>query len=125
MQHGDCAMGQVNGGPQTEFTGSLVAIFLHGPAGAPMQSVESAEVVAGGGIVGDRYNQSGAKRPKPSSEITLIEIEAVEAARRDYELTFEPIQSRRNLLTRGVPLNHLVGREFQVGEVVLRGILLC
>jgi MOSC domain-containing protein YiiM len=35
------------------------------------------------------------------------------------------VKSRRNLLTRGVPLNHLIGREFTVGEVVLRGIRLC
>ncbi len=82
-------------------------------------------MVAGGGIEGDRKNQTNAKRPEPSSEVTLIEAEAIEAANRDYDLQFEAIQSRRNLLTRGVALNHLVGREFQVGEVRLRGILLC
>ena len=44
---------------------------------------------------------------------------------REYELTLQPAQTRRNLLTRGVPLNHLVGRTFAVGPVVLRGIRLC
>jgi MOSC domain-containing protein YiiM len=55
----------------------------------------------------------------------LIESEAVEALRRDYEIEFEAGMSRRNIVTRGVPLNHLVGREFRVGEVVLRGLKLC
>ena len=43
----------------------------------------------------------------------------------EYEITLEPAQARRNLVTRGVPLNHLIGREFAVGDVVLRGLRLC
>ncbi|HEV3117791.1 MAG TPA: MOSC domain-containing protein, partial [Gemmataceae bacterium] len=58
-------------------------------------------------------------------EITLIEIEALEGMTRETEITMEPGQARRNLVTRGVPLNHLVGKEFSVGAVVLRGIRLC
>ncbi len=42
-----------------------------------------------------------------------------------YEITLAPNDARRNLLTRGVPLNHLVGKTFTVGTVVLRGIRLC
>ena len=53
------------------------------------------------------------------------ESEALEALRRDYEVDLDPAQARRNLLTRGVPLNHLVGREFRVGGVTLRGLRLC
>jgi MOSC domain-containing protein YiiM len=105
--------------------GRLEAIFVGAVKNEPLQSVARAEIVAGAGIVGDRKNQSNAKRPDPSAEVTLIEAEAIEAAGRDYKLQFEAVQSRRNLLTRGVALNHLVGREFQVGEVRLRGILLC
>jgi MOSC domain-containing protein YiiM len=103
----------------------LEAIFIGPVKNEPLQSVESADLVTGAGIVGDRKNQLNAKRPDPSGEVTLIEAEAIEAARRDYNLQFEGVQSRRNLLTRGVALNHLVSREFQVGEVRLRGILLC
>jgi MOSC domain-containing protein YiiM len=90
-----------------------------------MRAADLAELIAHGGVAGDRYNQSIAKEPQPSSEITLIEAEAIEAACREYQLAFEPAQSRRNLVTRGVPLNHLVGREFRVGDTVLRGIRLC
>ena len=60
-----------------------------------------------------------------SREITLIEIEAVEALARENNIQIEPGVARRNLVTRGVPLNHLVGREFQVGGVRLRGTRLC
>jgi MOSC domain-containing protein YiiM len=105
--------------------GRLEAIFIGAVKNQPLQAVQRAGLVAGAGIVGDRKNQSNAKRPDPSGEVTLIEAEAIEAAGRDYNLQFEGLQSRRNLLTRGVALNHLVGREFQVGEVRLRGIMLC
>src|SRR5436853_7211819 len=44
---------------------------------------------------------------------------------RDNELVISPGDARRNVITRGVPLNHLVGREFVVGGVRLRGIRLC
>ncbi|WP_370690700.1 MOSC domain-containing protein [Falsiroseomonas sp.] len=48
-------------------------------------------------------------------------METLDALRRDHGLTLEPHESRRNLTTQGVPLNHLVGRHFRVGEVVLFG----
>jgi MOSC domain-containing protein YiiM len=105
--------------------GRLEAIFVGAVKSEPLRSVESADLVAGAGIGGDRKNQLNAKRPDRSGEVTLIEAEAIEAARRDYNLQFEGVQSRRNLLTRGVALNHLIGREFQVGDVRLRGIMLC
>ena len=61
----------------------------------------------------------------PDFELTLIEAEAVEALARDYGLQLEPGNARRNLVTRGVALNHLVGREFKIGDVLIRGIRLC
>ena len=45
--------------------------------------------------------------------------------KRDYHVELAPGESRRNLVTRGVALNHLVGRDFQIGEVKARGIRLC
>jgi MOSC domain-containing protein YiiM len=57
--------------------------------------------------------------------VTLIEIEAIEALQRDYRIEMDPGDSRRNIVTRGVPLNHLVGREFKIGAVTLRGTRLC
>jgi len=110
------------------FQGELLAIYITAKNGADLQAVEAVEAVPGQGLASDRYF-----RPVPNSgtpeevgrEVTLIESEALEAIRREDDMVLDPGQSRRNLLTRGVPLNHLVGREFQVGDVVLRGIKLC
>jgi len=44
---------------------------------------------------------------------------------RDYQIRLAPGEARRNLVTRGVALNHLVGKEFSIGEVKIRGIRLC
>ena len=57
--------------------------------------------------------------------MTLIEIEAIEGLKREYQVQLDPAQSRRNIVTRGVALNHLVEQEFRIGDVVLRGTRLC
>lgn len=88
-----------------------------------MESRQVVEAVAGEGLVGDRY--CGAASSDKSKEVTLIEVEALEALGRDYKIAVGPGENRRNIVTRGASLNHLVGREFRVGEVVLRGVRLC
>jgi MOSC domain-containing protein YiiM len=93
-----------------------------------MSTVLSARAVAGRGFEGDRYfNKLGTYSNDPGSgrDITLIEIEAIEALRRDYEIELDPSQLRRNIVTQGVALNHLVDREFKIGGVILRGTRLC
>ena len=57
--------------------------------------------------------------------MTLIESEAIVAAASEYDFELTAEETRRNLVTEGVPLNHLVGKEFLVGDVRLRGIRLC
>jgi MOSC domain-containing protein YiiM len=109
-------------------TGKIVSIQITPELGKPLENVPSVQAVAGQGLEGDRYFADAgtfSKKKKPSQEITLIEIEALEALQRDYGLELSPAESRRNLATRGVALNHLVGKEFKVGPVVLRGIKLC
>ena len=94
-----------------------------------MEELREARCVAGRGIDGDRYfDGTGTYSPKPDvREVTLIEQEALDALNRndpplqDGALRLLPGDHRRNLTVRGVPLNHLVGRRFRVGEVVLRG----
>jgi MOSC domain-containing protein YiiM len=115
-------------GDTTMFHGELIGIFLAARKGEDLQLVDRAEAVPGRGLVGDRYflkEGTFSSKDGPDREVTLIESEALEGLLREYELTLEPAQARRNLLTRGVPLNHLVGRTFSVGPVVLRGIRLC
>ncbi len=93
-----------------------------------MRSVKRVRAVPGKGLEGDRYyNAMGtySDRPGAAREITLIESEAIEAMARDNKTTIPAGDARRNVVTRGAPLNHLVGREFLVGRVRLRGIRLC
>ncbi|TMJ33495.1 MAG: MOSC domain-containing protein [Alphaproteobacteria bacterium] len=98
-------------------------------ASAAMQELAEATLVPGRGIEGDRYFKGiGTYSPKPDvREVTLIEMEVLEAmARGDpsfpgEKVELSPMQHRRNLTTAGVPLNHLVGKRFKVGETVLMG----
>jgi len=94
-----------------------------------MHSVTEARAVAGKGLEGDRYFSGCGtftpQTPKPDYELTLIEIENVVAFARESGLLFDPAQARRNIVTEGVRLNDLAGREFRVGEVRIRGIRLC
>jgi MOSC domain-containing protein YiiM len=90
---------------------------------APMQARDTARLVAGKGIEGDRYAMGrGHYSEFPDiREVTLIETETLAALLRDHGVTLLPHEHRRNLTTEGVPLNHLVGRRFRVGETVLEG----
>ncbi len=110
------------------FHGELIGIFVTPRKSTDLQAVERVEAVAGQGLVGDRYfakEGTFSEKDGPDREVTLIEIEALDGLVHEYELTLSPAQSRRNLLTRGVPLNHLVGKTFKIGTVTLRGIRLC
>jgi MOSC domain-containing protein YiiM len=112
------------------FQGKLLAIAISRQAKRPMERVESVEVVVGEGLRGDRYGAGvGAAqfkgRRKPENEVTLIAREAIEAANDEFNYTIEHLETRRNLLTEGVPLNDLVGKTFRVGEVLLKGLELC
>src|SRR5262245_49559477 len=100
------------------FQGSLAGIYIAERKRDTLRPVEQAEAVAGHGPVGDRYylkDGTFSKKDSPDREVTLIEIEALEALARECKIELEPGQARRNLVTRGVPLNHLIGREFTVG----------
>lgn len=110
------------------WTGKLESIFIGPTPGQPMVERDQVRAVPGSGLEGDRYfNPEGnSSRAKDAGwEVTLIESEALEAIQRDFGITLQRGGSRRNLVTRAVPLNHLVGRKFRVGEVILRGVRLC
>lgn len=109
------------------WTGTIESIHLASAAKAPTRAVDQAQAIPGVGLEGDRYalRQGTFFKPEPDFELTLIEAEAIEALKREYDVELAPGEARRNLVTRGVPLNHLVGQEFQIGEVKIRGIRLC
>jgi len=107
--------------------GTIESIHIAANAKEPMLAVRSVVAVPGVGLEGDRYarGQGTFFKPEPDYELTLIEAEAIEALQRDYNIQLAPGEARRNLVTRGVPLNHLVGCDFQIGKVKIRGIRLC
>jgi len=109
------------------WSGTVESIHVAPGAKAPMQSVEKVEAIPGVGLEGDRYalKLGTFYKPQPDFELTLIEAEAIEAIKREYEVSMPAGDARRNVVTRGVALNHLVGREFTIGGVKIRGIRLC
>ncbi len=108
-------------------TGTVESIYIASGAAVPAHAVNEVHAIPGVGLDGDRYAlRSGTFwKPLPDRELTLIEAEAIEAIKREYHLELAPGEARRNVVTRGVALNHLVGREFQIGDVKVRGIRLC
>jgi MOSC domain-containing protein YiiM len=110
------------------FHGQLIGIFVASRKEENLQALDRVEAVPGRGLVGDRYflkEGTFSAKDGPDREVTLVEAEALESLARECQITLGPAQTRRNLLTRGVPLNHLVERAFTIGPVVLRGIRLC
>jgi len=109
------------------WSGTVDAIYLAAAAKAPTNSVAHARAIPGLGLKGDRYALKLGTffKPLPDFELTLIEAEALEAMKREYGVELAPGAARRNVVTRGVPLNHLVGQEFMIGKVKIRGIRLC
>jgi MOSC domain-containing protein YiiM len=106
----------------------VLAIFVVPSAAAPMVEVAEARAEPGRGLEGDRYFGAAGTYSRTGGSgraVTLIEIEALEAAAREYHVDIPPALTRRNLLVRGVYLNHLVGRELTVGGVRLVGTRLC
>ena len=109
----------------------IVAIYTAAGAGAPMEFRSEVHAVPGRGLEGDRYFAgngafSAAQVPgREITELTMIESEVIQYLRLEWGLEVDAADSRRNLVTRGIPLNDLIGAEFVVGEVRLRGASLC
>ena len=108
--------------------GKIISIHIAAIAAAPVKSVPEVIAMAGRGLEGDRYAAklgTFSNDPGSGRDVTLIESEAIEALNRDYHVELRAGESRRNIVTQGISLNHRVGKEFRVGEVVLRGTRLC
>lgn len=93
-----------------------------------MMALERVQAVAGVGLEGDRYAaRTGTWSPDPPADrdITLIEAEVLEDLAATDGIVLAAGESRRNVTTRGIRLNELVGRRFRVGEVECEGTRLC
>lgn len=107
--------------------GEVISIFIAAAAGAPMTELPEATAIAGAGLDGDRYRDgAGFYSPVPGPrQLTLIEAETLEALMAEHAIELSEIEHRRNLTTRGVRLNDLVGKRFTIGEILCEGIRLC
>jgi MOSC domain-containing protein YiiM len=107
--------------------GVVEAIHIAPAAGAPMEPVDRVRAIAGVGLAGDRYaiGTGHYKDAKVDRQVTLIEAEEIEALAERAGVVLGGGQTRRNLTTRGIRLNELVGRRFRIGAVECEGTRLC
>ena len=105
------------------FDGQLLSIHIAHAASEAMQALAEARLIEGVGIEGDRYATGmGTYSDRPDiREVTLIDEETLIALQRDHDIELLSGEHRRNLTTRNVPLNHLVGQRFKVGATLLEG----
>jgi len=88
----------------------------------PINEVNSIDVLANQGIIGDRhFNEFN----DPFNQLSLIESENIDYYNFKYGLKIPYIDFRRNIITKGIKLNDLVGKKFLIGKVELEGIDLC
>ena len=115
-------------GPVEPGVGVVEAIHVADVEGAPMRSLGAVRAIPGVGLDGDRYatargHYSG--DPKVDRHLTLIEAEEIERLAAEHGIELGPGESRRNVTTRGIRLNALVGRRFRIGDVLCEGTRLC
>ena len=103
---------------------TVLHIFTAPERGVPLVSRERVVVRGGLGIEGDRYFDVAAGRGK-DRDITLIEIENIDAFNSKYGTRLSPDGPRRNIVTSGVRLNDLCGKKFRIGDVLIEGVELC
>jgi MOSC domain-containing protein YiiM len=108
----------------------IEAIHISRTASAPMESLAEVEAVTGEGLRGDRYHgKIGFYSDRPTDpgarEVTLFEAEVLDRLATEHGITLGAHEHRRNLTTRGVRLDDLLGQRFCVGEVVLEGVKDC
>ena len=113
-------------------TGTVIAIFTASAAQAPTQSVPIAQLEAGRGTVADRYYSSEGTfseklegKGNSDWEVTLIETEEIDRFNEAHRHELGYGDFRRNIATRDIRLNSLVGKQFDIGGVKLAGIRLC
>jgi MOSC domain-containing protein YiiM len=107
----------------------VVHILIAANPSEPARTVGSAMALPGRGLEGDRYalgTGTFSKHPQvPDGELTLIQQEHIDAFAAESGIAFTAVEARRNIVTVGIDLNALVGREFTIGSVTIRGLRLC
>jgi MOSC domain-containing protein YiiM len=109
-------------------TGVVETIHIAAGEGEPMRPLERVRLIAGWGLEGDRYAAGRghfSATPGTGRALTLIEAEVLDSLRESVGITLLPAETRRNLTTRKIRLNDLVGRRFRIGNVLCEGRRLC
>ena len=111
-------------------SGKIAKLLISKDTQSDMLNVNQIVLEIGKGIFGDRYyNQEGTFSNKgeiePDRDVTLIEIEKIDALNKENDLNITAEDFRRNIVVSNCDLNSLVDKEFQIGEVVLKGLRLC
>lgn len=108
--------------------GRVLSLYSCRAQSEPMETHDRLVCLEAIGIEGDRYALGTgyySEKPEPGRQATLFENETLEALARDHGLNLKPEQTRRNVLTEGIPLNHLVGHRLRIGsDVILEGMRL-
>lgn len=105
------------------WNGAITDLHLATAGSEPMLAKESLRLIKGIGVDGDRYATAKgfySHLPEPGRQITLFEVETLNALARDHDVTLHPGDHRRNVTVKGVPLNHLVGQSFWLGNALLQ-----
>ena len=105
-------------------SGHVEAIFVASERGELPAPVERVRAYAGRGLQGNRYFWEDGDAP-PGRGVTLIAAEAMDAVALEGNVSIEPAATRRNVLTRGIDVNELVGKRFRIGDVECEGVELC
>jgi MOSC domain-containing protein YiiM len=110
--------------------GTVEAIAIAATASGPMRLGEEAQALAGRGLAGDRYAaKAGTFTPAGGSgygyDLTLIQAEFLDELVLPEDRRLGYAEARRNVVTRGIDLNALVGRRFRIGDVECMGQRLC
>ena len=87
-----------------------------------IEEFDSIDVIAGKGIVGDRHFKDF---NDPYCQLSLIESENIDYYNVKYGLNIPYVNFRRNIVTKGIQLNDLIGKKLKIGEVEVEGIDLC
>jgi MOSC domain-containing protein YiiM len=109
-------------------SGRVEAIHIATTSGVPMTALERVRATANVGLEGDRYaakTGTWSTDPRGDRDITLIEAEVLEDLAATDGIVLAPGETRRNVTTRGIRLNDLVGRRFRVGGIECEGMRLC
>ncbi len=108
-----------------DWHGTVVSLYIAPGSAQPMVSVAEVRAFADRGLEGDRFfRESWSAANRPDKAVSLIEEETVKAAAAELGVAAFTERTRRNIVTRGVPLKELLGREFAVGGVIMRGLRL-